>query len=148
MHLGHRVAVVVLAREEALQLELAEAAAECVDRRLELRAECGVGRGCGIALVDELAQHHGVVEVRAQQLEAADVVGDATELGRDRTCPVGVVPQVGASRVLLELGAASLEIVESQVLLGVSEAGRQIFELSFEVPVLARRRLRRRHGRT
>ena len=61
---------------------------------------------------------------------------------------VGVVPQVGARDVGLELAAALAQAIEAQIAAGLLEALAQGGELGPNVALLAARRgLRPRHGR-
>ena len=77
---GHRVELVVLAREQRLQLERVEARAERVDRLDELDVEGGVtGAGRG-RLGRQLEEGVGVVERGPEAVELLEVVGDPAEL--------------------------------------------------------------------
>ena len=76
VHFAHRVELVVLAREQRLQLQRTQSGPELVDRLDQLGVEsAGVGR-----LLGQLQEGAGVVQRRAQPVELVEVVGDPAQL--------------------------------------------------------------------
>ncbi len=116
VELGDGVVLVVLAGEEGAQLEIVEAAGQVVDEAGEL-----AGDGVVALLHHQLVEDLGVGEASTEVLEQRDVVADGTELRGDPAGRVGVVPQVGARDLLLELGPPGAQVVEAQVALGLLE---------------------------
>ena len=148
MDLADGIAVVVLPREERLQLEPTDPPSELGDRQLQLLGQPFVGRSGRLRLVHQLEQDRGVAQVALKALEPVDVVDQSAQLRGDRTGPIGVVPQVRARRIGLELGPARAELVHPQVPLRLPQPGMELVKLGREVAVLCViRRLRRRHGR-
>jgi hypothetical protein len=148
VHLGHRVAVVVLAREERLQLEARHPGLEIVEGLLELLGQPLLGRSAGLGLVYQLVEHAGLVEAGGQLLEPGQVVGHPPELGGDPATPVPVVPEVRAGGLGLQLVAAVAERLDVEVAIGLVDPAAQPLELGGAVTTLAGPGgLRRRHGR-
>jgi hypothetical protein len=146
VHFAHRVELVVLAREQRLQLQRAEASPELVDRLDQFGGERGVVR-----LVGQFQQGAGVFQRRAESVELVEVVGDPAQFPGDRAGVVLVVPEVGLGHLGLELGPAGLELLPAQVALGLGEPIPQGGELGGEVAgflCAGPRGVRRRHGRT
>ena len=149
VHLAHRVELVVLAREERLQLECPEPRPEGIDRLHQLGVERDVAVPLGRGLLGQLEQRPGVLERAAQRVELVEIGGHPAQLLGDRPRVVGVVPQVGLCHLRLELGPPDLELLAPQVALGLGQPLPQRLELGCEVAgCLGRRPVRRRHGRT
>ena len=107
MDLGHRIAVVVLAREQRLELEPGHPGLEIAECLLKLLGQFRFWRATRLGLGDQLVEHTRVVETRDQLLELGQVVGDPAELGRHRAAAVGVVPQIGLRGLGLKLVPAA-----------------------------------------
>jgi hypothetical protein len=120
MDLGHRVPIVVGASEQGAQLEDPETAVEVADRLFDLGPE-----GLVLLLLDELVECLGVGEPLGEVVEVVDVLVDPPELGGHLAGMVGVVPQAGLRRRLLQLGAPLEEPVHAQQATGLVEAHRQ-----------------------
>ena len=133
VHLAHRVELVVLAREERLQLERAEARRQRVDRLDELGVE--------VASRAPAAADSSVSSRRARA--SSSVARSPSSWSRSSlTRPsslvtdagvVRVVPQVRAGHLGLELGPADLELVAAEVALGLGQAVPERRELGGEV---------------
>ena len=120
-----------------------------VDRLDQLGLERGVTVALRRRLLGQLEQRPGVVEGSAQTVELLEIGRHPAELLGDGAGVVGVVPQVGARHLGLELGPSHLELLAPEVALGLGQPLPQRFELGCEVAgCLGRRALRRRHGRT
>ena len=73
MHLAHRVELVVLTREERLQLERRQPRAEGVDRLDQLGVERVVARAVGSRLLGQLQQGECVVQHGAEPGQLVEV---------------------------------------------------------------------------
>ena len=92
MHFAHRVELVVLTREERLQLECPEPRAHGVDGLDQLRVERGIVLTLGGRLLGQLEQGVGVVERGAEGVELVEIGRDPPQLPSDGARVVGVVP--------------------------------------------------------
>src|SRR5437773_10716967 len=132
MDLAYGVALVVLAAEQRPELELVETTVELRDGLRQL----GLDRLVGL-LAGELVERLGVGEPAAQPFELVDVVLDPAELGRDDPRRVGVVPEAGPARFLLELGEARPPPGEVEVALGLGQPFGERAEIVGEVTHVA-----------
>jgi predicted DCC family thiol-disulfide oxidoreductase YuxK len=119
LDLAQDIALVVLAGEQASQLQLAEVGVEGCERQLDLLDHRVV-----TLLARQLGQRLDVVDAVAEGVVELEVVGGRRQLPGDLAGTVGVVPQIGARRFGLELGSPGPELVDLQVLrrLGVALA--------------------------
>ncbi len=116
MDLDDRVAGVVLAAEELVQLERRDVALDLVEPLAELVERVG------IALLGELEEDLRLVRALALALPAADRAEDLRRLAPDGLRLLGVVPEAGRGRLLAQLGGALLEAREVK---GASRARRR-----------------------
>jgi len=77
----------------------------------------------------ELVERLDVGEAPVELGHELDVLTHARHLGRHLAGPVGVVPEVGRARLLLELCESGARLVDAQVLVGVGDAPREITQL-------------------
>jgi hypothetical protein len=90
-------------------------------------------RGVVALFAGEVVERLGVVEPGRQAVVLLDVVGDGRQLARDPLGPLGLVPQVGARRLGLELGPSDSQLVELQVALGLVQPDAERLEIVGEV---------------
>ena len=126
--LGDRVALVVLAREQALQLEGTDARRERADRLGQLALESRVALVVSTGLLHHLCEHLGVAEGRVERVERLEVPRDAAELGRDRPRVIGVVPEPRLGGLVRQGLGPSPPCGDPQVLLGLGQAMAQARE--------------------
>ncbi len=118
--LADRIALVVLPGVEGPQLELGELGLERGDDLL------GLGHRVFVALfVGQHPQRLDVVDARCQAVVEVEVFLDLCELGLDLTSEVGVVPQIGAAHLGLELWQTRAELTDAQIVVGLGEFGAQ-----------------------
>ena len=121
--LGDGVPLVVLAGEQAAQLEIVQGLGDGFRRLAELALQC-------LELFPTLVDGHGVEgfgigEERVKAAQALDVVTYPSVLGGDLARLVGVRPQVGLLNGLLQHAQALDRVVQPQVDLGRVEAEAQ-----------------------
>ena len=150
VHLAHGVELVVLAREERLQLERGEPGDECVEGLEQLRIERDVGgRARRRRLVRQLEECLRVIERGPEAVQLVEVGRDPAQFPGDRTGIVGVVPEVRPAHLGLQLGPPDLEFLAPEVTLRLGQSRPQRLELRSDVAgSVGRRPVRRRHGRT
>jgi len=148
VNLGHRVALVVLAGEQGLQLDPAQPVPEFVDGVGKLLHQPLVGRAFGLGVRSEFVEHPSVVETRPQLVESVEDIDEPAELRRHLAAGVGVVPQARVGGRDLELGAPTSRRGDVEVSVGLPEALAQLLKLTGEIATFpGPRDLRRRHGR-
>ena len=128
VHLADRVALVVLAREERAQLEPVELAGERGDAALDLGL-----LGVVALFARQLVQRLEVGEAAFEIVDELDVVADARHLGRHAPGGVGIVPEVGARGVGLEVGEPRPVRVDLQVGARIVDPAAEIGEVIGEV---------------
>src|SRR2546421_1130941 len=106
MDLDDRVARVVLAAEELLQLERGELGLDLLDRVAQL------AQGLGVALLGQLEEDLRLVDALALPSVLGERVHDLRRLAPDGLRLLGVAPEAGGGRLLAQLGRAPLEAGE------------------------------------
>src|SRR5216110_1621596 len=106
MDLDDRVARVVLAAEELLQLERGELGLDLLDRVSQL------AQGLGVALLGQLEEDLRLVDALALPPVLGERVQNLRRLAPDGLRLLGVAPEAGGGRLLAQLGRAPLEAGE------------------------------------
>ncbi len=122
------VAVVVLAGEQAAQLELVERRADRGDRVVDVRLLRLV-----VLVAGELVQHLDVADPRGQVVERREVVTDVGVLGVELLRPLLVVPQPGFGDLGLEDREALAVVVDRQIARRLVEATLHVADVLGEV---------------
>ena len=122
MHDG--LARVVLPRQQGADLEFADRLGQRRDLGQRLGVHAGVFFG-----VSEVEQDGCVVEPRAEPLDPAHVALRVRQLARHALRLVGVVPQVGCGRLLLELRHLLTQCRDVEHLLDARQRGIESLEL-------------------
>src|SRR2546427_1699697 len=106
MDLDDRVARVVLAAEELLQLERGELGLDLLDRAAQL------AQGLGVALLGQLEEDLRLVDALALPPVLGERVQNLRRLAPDGLRLLGVAPEAGGGRLLAQLGRTPLEAGE------------------------------------
>ena len=118
----------MLPGEQCPQLELGEAGSQSVEGVDDLTLE-----GVVTFFTAEPVEGVGVVEATGERPVEVEVVGGGGQLGVDLLGLLGVVPEVGAAGLGLELGTGRFELGDAQVGVGVVEAAPQRVDVVGEV---------------
>jgi hypothetical protein len=95
---GDGVVAVVFAAEERRQLQPADRGLQLVQGPSEIALDLPVR-----ALVEELVEDLGLLELLGQRVEALDLLSDPGQAGGQLLAAGGVVPEVGTGELLLEV---------------------------------------------
>ena len=123
------IGLVVRSGEQATQVELVETPADVGDRRLDVGF-----LGLVALLAGQLMQHFGVGQGLLEPVVGGHVVAEVGVLGVQRLGVVGIVPQVGAGHLRLDLGHARAGVGDVEVPRRLVEPPALLAEVVGEVP--------------